>query len=875
MLKPLLLVASLAFVAPSAIFGNWASNHPESVPHILRPAVEAPWIPFLVVSVLMVAAGAAASLLDQPTARRTRSIGREKHRLKETRRQVLHRVERDWIGGYLEPSLQESPRIPLTLVDSPSAIEHPWGAMINEPGAPEQELPPETSIHMVFTELSMQLLILGAPGAGKTTLLLELVQKTIRQARANVALPIPVVFHLSSWGVKRLPLEGWIIDELNRRYGVEPTVGELWVREDAIIAFLDGLDEVRSEHRAACVQAINDYHDAHGHQGVVVCSRTQDYERARIRLRLQGAVSISPLSKSSVTDYLQQDDTRLARVRGALESDEQLWELLTTPLMLRVAAYAYADQRMAASPAARSSGELRNQLFGSYIQEALNNRRGSLVPSPKQVYYKRHSVRWLTWLARAMLRDGQRVFHPGWMRPGWLPGKKQLQLEIFIVMAATRALVCTVAAIVVWSSSGPLAAALFGFVFVWLSPGVQILTLAPISRAIGVQRLLPTGVVNDIQRQIHTLEDLEQAPAAGVVRTAIERRLHNEATFWATVCVLTGFTDVLLAGASAGLLSVSSSGLGYAVVSGLVAGILGRLLGGRDLSISAGIYTAAVVGLIGNLTGGAAVDVRAGALLGFMVALFTCSGIYLTHFVLRGLLVLFGHAPWNYVGFLEYASDRNLLRRVGADYLFVHQLLQEYLAGWQANVSGEEDESEDLIPIPPGFSPSGYEERIELRFAEIVNRVRIFPQVMQVPLMLGNLSAAWLAEAKSRQEKDDQKGAAQAYTNALKLIPGQPTALICRANARFSLKAYWDAIDDYAQFIALRPNSFHGHVLRGLAYERIGYLAQALADFDRAISLQPDSVICLKGRIRVHQKLGHATETADDEARLKALESDG
>lgn len=58
----------------------------------------------------------------------------------------------------------------------------------------------------VFDEVGGALLILGAPGTGKTTLLLELARDLLDRAEHDPTHPIPVVFPLSSWAERRLPL---------------------------------------------------------------------------------------------------------------------------------------------------------------------------------------------------------------------------------------------------------------------------------------------------------------------------------------------------------------------------------------------------------------------------------------------------------------------------------------------------------------------------------------------------------------------------------------------------------------------------------------------------------------------------------------------
>ncbi len=41
--------------------------------------------------------------------------------------------------------------------------------------------------------------------------------------------------------------------------------------------------------------------------------------------------------------------------------------------------------------------------------------------------------------------------------------------------------------------------------------------------------------------------------------------------------------------------------------------------------------------------------------------------------------------PWDYVRFLDYATDRIFLRRVGGGYIFVHRLLLEHFAALGAD----------------------------------------------------------------------------------------------------------------------------------------------------------------------------------------------
>ena len=78
------------------------------------------------------------------------------------------------------------------------------------------------------------------------------------------------------------------------------------------------------------------------------------------------------------------------------------------------------------------------------------------------------------------------------------------------------------------------------------------------------------------------------------------------------------------------------------------------------------ISIALAVGLLAGLAGGRG-PVFAGLVL-------------IQHFSLRVILWLQGYTPWNYARFLDYATERIFLRKVGGGYIFIHRMLREHFA---------------------------------------------------------------------------------------------------------------------------------------------------------------------------------------------------
>jgi eukaryotic-like serine/threonine-protein kinase len=333
------------------------------------------------------------------------------------RERMIQKVRDFWVRGVLEKSLYREALIALGMQTRPEAVADPWGMLVRTAAHAPRELPPGTGIVEVYDELGGELLILGAPGAGKTTVLLELARELLDRAAREPAHPIPVVFNLSSWAARRLPLAQWLVDELNVRYDVPRIVGQAWIETDQILPLLDGLDEVKPDQREACVVAINTFRQEHGLVSLVVCSRVGDYDALSGRLRLSGAVLIQPLTAQQLDDYLAEIGEPAAGLRQLLQHDPALREFAEAPLVLSTMLLAYQGQTVDTIAAGGTIEQRRTQLFETYVDRMLARRgiAGSYSPERTRA--------WLAWLARRMAENSQTVFLVEWLQPDWLPDR--------------------------------------------------------------------------------------------------------------------------------------------------------------------------------------------------------------------------------------------------------------------------------------------------------------------------------------------------------------------------------------------------------------------------------------------------------------------
>ena len=333
---------------------------------------------------------------------------------------MLELVRNTWVKGVLEQSLHGAALIELGLEGKPGAVRHPWGmAGLQVLDQPNRSLPPGTNIIEVFDNTSGALLILGEPGSGKTTMLLELARNTIARAEGDPTLPIPVVFNLSSWAEKRQSIVEWLVEELNTKYHVPKKVAQSWVKNDDLLLLLDGLDEVKVEHREACVKAINDFRHECGLVPLAICSRIADYEALAIQLELQGAVLLQPLVPQQIDQYLDRAGAELAAAREILQHDAVLQELVETPLMLSAMTLAYQGASVEDLQLGGTIEGRRKHLFDRYVQQMFARRHAN-HPYPHE-----QTIHWLAWLAQQMTAHAQTIFMIEGLQFDWLPARVQ------------------------------------------------------------------------------------------------------------------------------------------------------------------------------------------------------------------------------------------------------------------------------------------------------------------------------------------------------------------------------------------------------------------------------------------------------------------
>jgi hypothetical protein len=600
---------------------------------------------------------------------------------RQNRAVTLGRVRSVWLAGVLEESLHGGEIIDLGFAYRPAALGNSGLPSWQQASEYDYLLPVGTRIDDVFAAAERVLLVLGEPGAGKTTMLLQLVTHLLAAAEADETCPMPAVFALSAYRDER-PLADWLVDQLANNYEVPRRLAAQWIDAGRFVPLLDGLDEVDPALRPACAEAINAFRQQHPGVALLVTARSRDYQSLATRLHMDKAIVLQPLTPEQIDTYLSRRGPRLAGLRQSLAADQTLRELAQTPLMLSIMTLAYRRMPEPVSPS--NGGEMdgrrltSSQLFDVYAERMARYRSQDMRFAPS------NTIAWLTWLAKQLTREGKPTFFLEDMQPSWLAAGdrprfvRAMRLLVFGLLGG--AALPAVFMALVFGRWGAAAAVLLVGLAAAAVPALtgRFLLRARLSfaRIETVESLAWSWPYAALGLGVGALGGL----ALGALLGWLDRW---SATPWAVLLAAGGGTlGAFEAGLRPGdlrLRMAPGQGVEQSLRSGVA--VMTRVM------ILAGILLTVALSMPMLLDGGDVVPVATPWMmwlllylgLGFALAFGLLA--YFQHAHLRRMLHNRGHIADDYPAFLNQTAERNLLRKVGGGYTFVHALLLQYFSG--------------------------------------------------------------------------------------------------------------------------------------------------------------------------------------------------
>ncbi|MEM8721776.1 MAG: NACHT domain-containing protein [Cyanobacteria bacterium P01_G01_bin.39] len=598
------------------------------------------------------------------------------------RKVLLNKVKEFWIDGFLKPSLYADNAIDLELESRSDAILRPELSSEILPVELDESFDElqQTDIYWQIGQ-GKTLLILGEPGSGKTITLLQLAEHLIEQTNRDLTKPIPIVFNLSSWGEKQQPLEQWLIEEFKDKYQVPKLWSEQWLREEQLILLLDGLDEVRVNSRDACVRAINEFIDSHNLTEIIVCSRVKDYEALNEKLRLSSAICLKPLSSEQVYGFLDAVGDSLSGLKNLLQQDRDLEQFAQTPLILNVMSLAYQDWSTEdLFRELRSTDNHYSHLFDSYIQRMLN-RKVSKASKPK--YSQRKVISWLSWLAYQMVKKSKIIFLIEELQPSLLDSKSRKKyiitnrLIVGLIVGLIMGLVGLIAGLIV-GLVGLIIGLIFGLIFGLIRGQQSNQETIILFEKFGWSWQKAKSGFTDIFNPLLIILLILELITVIVIRSAIIKTLMPSLIFVLIICFYGGLFEGIISN-EVTQKTVSNQGIWSSGKNAIKLWLISALYPVLAYGLAFGVVFELVVGLFFGLTSGLICGLLFGLIFSLEKGGFTC----IQHFNLRRILHKQSHIPWNYARFLDYASERLLMKKVGGGYVFYHRMLMEHFANME------------------------------------------------------------------------------------------------------------------------------------------------------------------------------------------------
>lgn len=508
--------------------------------------------------------------------------------------------------------------------------------------------------------------------------MLELARSAISCAEDNAMQQIPVILQLSSWSDKISSFSDWIIKELKVRYRVPQNISCQWIENNELMILLDGLDELKYEKRKACIKAINHFRYEYGLSGIVVCCRTQEYNTLRTLLNFEGAVSICPLTTNQIADHVASFGEQLKSFGDILQKDSMLQELAKSPLMLDIMISVYCTHDISVGEFCNSKtiDDYRNHLYDVYVERMLKRQKTNTTYTPKQM------MQWLVWLSRKMSEVGQIEFFVEDMQPNWLSSDISQQVyRISNIIVIGLLLITTVGFV----ASACNQAGIDEFWAYLLLIGASTFAIM----LMGLFDLDEIKPVENIEIRLSQMNIAEKLPTKTWGSFAIMGIILS---FY--IGIVDAIVSCVLLGSFAGLNALFNQGITPVALSE------------EKLSTNQGIknsfkysvkITLALILSFTALYSLAAVIVEDGffsfndkslyliisliTLLSLFVSFLRFGGrAFIRHFILRIILSVQGCIPWRIASFLDEATERVFLRKIGGGYIFIHKTLLEHFS---------------------------------------------------------------------------------------------------------------------------------------------------------------------------------------------------
>jgi tetratricopeptide (TPR) repeat protein len=134
-----------------------------------------------------------------------------------------------------------------------------------------------------------------------------------------------------------------------------------------------------------------------------------------------------------------------------------------------------------------------------------------------------------------------------------------------------------------------------------------------------------------------------------------------------------------------------------------------------------------------------------------------------------------------------------------------------------------------------------------------------------------NSPEAYFFRAAAREKTGDPENALRDYTQAIQLFPNYVEALVNRGMMHFNAGRFGEAVGDYSAALKVAAAGVQPMILnnRANALAQLGKLDEALADANKALSLNQNYAIGYRTRAMIYTRLGQSDKAQADLQKVK------
>jgi hypothetical protein len=408
---------------------------------------------------------------------------------------------------------------------------------------------------------------------------------------------------------------------------------------------------------------------------------------------------------------LERAGESLFSLKTFLQKNTEIRALASSPLILSIMSLAYQGCLTEDLPQSASLREnFHQKLFDDYINKMCNRRQHT-----NRQYEESQALYWLAWLASKIVEESQTVFFIEEITPKWLNFRQNLfygistslitsfcKLPFSFFYALPIGFLLIPIFVYIYHSFGEniylllkfwfVAALIAGFVTAFIEEYSEIRNI----KRVEILRWSWVGAISTIKHEFETVFDLKRDNGCRAIIVLLVAWPVMIPLFILSIVFPIPRNAIVIAPQNEDEKIVPNQGVWNSLKNSIIGAFIGVLISGLLVGmfdwwsdvittsvqmLDSGFDDMAIMQVIKHFaTAWSGLKYLVIGLSGLVGWLFYGGRTCIQHFNLRFILSFKGYIPWNYAHFLDYATERIFMQKIGGGYIFIHRMLMEHFA---------------------------------------------------------------------------------------------------------------------------------------------------------------------------------------------------